>query len=119
VSQRHLRALICLSPMRFSEPQLIQLMRSVLEEVIAKVPVERSTPAIKAYLAEYLLKAAAQGQTSHDGPLNAAARTRFTSFCRFSRDPIRNAIEHRGVSFRELRLDEPPQGGLQCGLGPI
>jgi hypothetical protein len=55
------------------DPQLIQLMRSVLEEVMTKVPVEQSTPAIKAYLAECILKAAAQGQTSHDGLLNAAA----------------------------------------------
>jgi hypothetical protein len=54
------------------DPQLIQLMRSVLEEAMAKVPVDQSTPAIKAYLAECILKAAAQGQTSHDGLLNAA-----------------------------------------------
>ena len=55
------------------DPQLIQLMRSVLEEVMTKVPVEQSTPAIKAYLAECILKAAAQGQTSYDDLLAAAA----------------------------------------------
>jgi hypothetical protein len=55
------------------DPQLIQVMRIILEEVMAKVPVEQSTPAVKAYLAECILKAAAQGQTSHDGLLNAAA----------------------------------------------
>jgi hypothetical protein len=46
------------------DPRLIDLMRSVLEDVMAKVPVEYSTPATKAYLAECILKAAAQGHTT-------------------------------------------------------
>jgi hypothetical protein len=47
-------------------------MRTALEEIMTRVPVEYSTPAIKAYLAECILKAAAQGQTSYDGLLAAA-----------------------------------------------
>ena len=54
-------------------PELVQLMRNALEEVMTRVPLEYSTPASKAYLAECILKAAAQGQTSYDGFLAAAA----------------------------------------------
>jgi hypothetical protein len=54
------------------DPQLIQVMRSALEEVMMKVPLEYSTPPTKAYLAECILKAAAQGQTSYDGLVNSA-----------------------------------------------
>jgi hypothetical protein len=54
------------------DSELLQLMRTALEEVMTRVPVEYSTPALKAYLAECILKAAAQGQTSYDGLLAAA-----------------------------------------------
>ena len=47
-------------------PELIQTMRAALDEVMTKVPLERATPGIKAALAEYILKAAAEGQTSYD-----------------------------------------------------
>jgi len=47
------------------DPQLIQLIRSALEEVMAKVPLEHSTVATKAFLAEHILKAAAQGQITY------------------------------------------------------
>jgi hypothetical protein len=53
--------------------EFVQLMRTALEEVMTRVPVEYSTPALKAYLAECILKAAAQGQTSYDGLLAAAS----------------------------------------------
>jgi hypothetical protein len=46
-------------------PELIQTMRAALEEVMTKVPVEQATPGIKAALAEYILKTAAEGQTSY------------------------------------------------------
>jgi hypothetical protein len=46
------------------DPELVRLMREALEESMTKVPLEYSTPAIKAYLAECILKAAAQGQTA-------------------------------------------------------
>jgi hypothetical protein len=55
------------------EPQLVQIMRSALEDVMARVPLEHATPATKAYLAECILKAAAQGHTSYDSLVNSAA----------------------------------------------
>ena len=48
-------------------------MRAVLDEAISKIPVEQVTPAIKAHLAEFILKAAAEGQTSYDGLLASAS----------------------------------------------
>ena len=55
------------------DPQLIHIMRNALEDVMTRVPVEYSTSATKAYLAEHILKSAAQGQTSHDDLVAAAA----------------------------------------------
>ena len=46
-------------------PELIQMMRAALDEVMTKVPLEHATPGIKAALAEYILKAAADGQTDY------------------------------------------------------
>ena len=54
------------------DPALIEVMK-VLEDTMTRVPLEHSTPAAKAYLAEFILKAAAQGQTSYDGLIVAAA----------------------------------------------
>ena len=54
------------------DPQLVQVMRDALETVMTKVPAEHATPAVKAYLAECILKAAAQGQTAYDGLVAAA-----------------------------------------------
>jgi hypothetical protein len=42
-------------------------MRAALDEVMTKIPLEQATPGIKAALAECILKAAANGQTSYDG----------------------------------------------------
>jgi hypothetical protein len=53
-------------------PELVRLMRVVLDEVMTRVPVEQATPGIKAHLAEIILKAAAQGVTSYDGLIAAA-----------------------------------------------
>jgi hypothetical protein len=53
-------------------PELVRLMRMVLEEVMARVPSEQVTPGIKAHLAEIILKAAAQGETTYDGLVSAA-----------------------------------------------
>jgi hypothetical protein len=55
------------------DPQLIQVMKRVLEDVMARVPLEHSTPAAKAYLAEIILKAAAQGHTNYDALIAAAS----------------------------------------------
>lgn len=62
-----------MSPMPQFDLQLIQIMRNTLEEVMTRVPLEQATPATKAYLAEFILKTAAQGQTSYDGLLAAAS----------------------------------------------
>lgn len=55
------------------DAELVQVMRAVLEEIMQRVPAEYSTQATKAYLAECILKAAAQGQTSFDALMTAAA----------------------------------------------
>jgi hypothetical protein len=54
-------------------PELVLLMRTVLEEVMTRVPMHQATPGIKAHLAEIILKAAAQGETSYDGLIAAAS----------------------------------------------
>jgi len=55
------------------DPLLIQDMRNALEEVMTRVPLEHSTSATKAYLAECILKAAAQGHTSYNELIAAAS----------------------------------------------
>jgi len=55
---------------RFSEAEV---MRKVLEDIMTRVPLEHSTPAAKAYFAECILKAAAQGQTNYDALIVTAA----------------------------------------------
>jgi len=40
---------------------------------MTKVPVDQATPGLKARVAELILKAAAEGQTSHDGLLATAS----------------------------------------------
>ena len=52
-------------------PELIQIMRAALDEAMTKVPLEQATPGIKAALAECILKAAAEGQTSYEGLIAA------------------------------------------------
>jgi len=54
-------------------PELIQIMRSALDEVMTKIPADQATVALKARMAEFILKAAAEGQTSYDGLLAAAS----------------------------------------------
>jgi hypothetical protein len=54
-------------------PELIQTMRMVLEEVMTKIPVEQATPSVKVHLAEFILKAAAEGQTTYDSLLTSAS----------------------------------------------
>ena len=55
------------------DPELIEVLKKVLEDIMTRVPSEHSTPAAKAFFAEFILKAAAQGQTSYDALLAAAA----------------------------------------------
>lgn len=55
------------------DPELIQVMKRVLEDVMTKVPLEHSTPAAKAHLAEFILKAAAKGSTNYDALVAVAS----------------------------------------------
>lgn len=55
------------------DPALIEIMKRVLEDTMTRVPSQHSTPAAKAYFAECILKAAAQGKTSYDALILAAA----------------------------------------------
>jgi len=48
-------------------------MRAALDEVMTKVPLEQATPGIKAALAEYILKAAAEGETDYEGLVAAGS----------------------------------------------
>jgi hypothetical protein len=54
-------------------PELVQTMRAALDEVMTKVPVEQATPGVKTHMAEFILKAAAHGQTNYEDLLNAAS----------------------------------------------
>jgi hypothetical protein len=54
------------------DPELIQLMRRVLDDVMTKIPGEITGTTAKVYLAEAILKAAAQGHTSYNELLAAA-----------------------------------------------
>lgn len=54
------------------DPELVQVMRRVLEDAMTRVPLEVSGTTAKAYLAEAILKAAAQGHTSYNELLAAA-----------------------------------------------
>ena len=47
------------------DSELIALMRRVLDEVAAGLPPELASSSAKAYLAECILKAAAEGRTSY------------------------------------------------------
>jgi hypothetical protein len=58
--------------MSYFAPELVQTMRDVLDQAVMRLPLEYATPPVKAYLAECILKAAAQGHTSHDALLSAA-----------------------------------------------
>ena len=53
------------------DPELVALMRVALDEVMSRVPPEISNTSTKAYLAECILKAAAQGYTSYNELLAA------------------------------------------------
>ena len=54
-------------------PELIQIMRAALDDVMTKVPIDQASVAIKARMAELILKAAAEGHTSYDALLAAAS----------------------------------------------
>jgi hypothetical protein len=65
-------------------PALITVMRAVLEEAMTKVPAEQATTVTKAYLAEFILKAAAEGLTSYEGLMAAVINQLPTILSMFS-----------------------------------
>jgi hypothetical protein len=65
-------------------------MRAALEEAMTKVPSRQATPAIKAHLAQSILRAAAEGQTTAEGLLMAAINELPTILSFFS-DDVGNA----------------------------
>ncbi len=54
------------------DPELIAIMRAALDDVMIRIPAEQATSAVKAHMAEFILKAAAKGQTTYEGLLAAA-----------------------------------------------
>jgi hypothetical protein len=54
-------------------PEVIDVMRAALDAVMTKIPPDQATPAIKVRMAEVILKAAAEGQTTYDALLAAAS----------------------------------------------
>lgn len=48
------------------DPELIATMRHALDDVMARVPIDQASPAVKAHVAEYILKIAADGVTTYD-----------------------------------------------------
>ena len=54
-------------------PEVVQAMRAALDVVMTKIPAEQATQGVKAAVAEYILKAAAQGQTSSEALIAAAS----------------------------------------------
>jgi hypothetical protein len=63
-------------------PALITVMKSVLEDAMTQVPAEQATTVTKAYLAEFILKAAAGGLTSYEDLITEAlSRSSFPSLC--------------------------------------
>ena len=52
--------------------QMVRVMRTALDDVMKKVPSRYATLATKVYLAECILKAAAQGETSYGGFVDTA-----------------------------------------------
>jgi hypothetical protein len=58
------------------DPGLVQTMRDALDEAMTRVPPEYATVETKAYLAEYILRAAAQGRTTYRELVAAACHAR-------------------------------------------
>jgi hypothetical protein len=62
-------------------------MRSALDEVVTKIPANQATSAVKAKIAELILKTAAEGQRSYEGLISAASEQVPTIVSEFSSVP--------------------------------
>jgi hypothetical protein len=74
-------------------PDFVQTMRSTLDEVVTKIPENQATSAVRAKIAELILKTAAEGQRSYAGLINAASEQVPTIISEFSF--VRKAPEPR------------------------
>jgi hypothetical protein len=54
-------------------PEVIETMRAALDAVVSEIPAHQATAGVKAHLAEFILKTAAQGPTTYDGLVAAAS----------------------------------------------
>lgn len=54
-------------------PELIETMRAALDDVMTKVPADQVTQEMKAQMATFILKAAAEGQTTYEGLFSVAS----------------------------------------------
>ena len=54
-------------------PELVETMRAALDDVMTKIDVSQATPEIKIQIAEVILKAAADGETSYQALLATAS----------------------------------------------
>jgi hypothetical protein len=54
-------------------PEVIDTMRAALEAVMTRIPADQATPTIKVHMAEVILRAAAEGQTTYEGLVSAAS----------------------------------------------
>jgi hypothetical protein len=54
-------------------PELIETMRAALDDVMTKVPADQLTQELKTQMAAFILKAAAEGQTTYEGLLSVAS----------------------------------------------
>jgi hypothetical protein len=59
-------------------PELIHTMRATFDEAMSQIPANEITPGIKAYMAEFILKAATEGQTQHTMACWQQRRTKFS-----------------------------------------
>lgn len=60
--------------MSYYSPEVIQTMRAALDAVMTRIPANRATPEVKAYMAEIILKAAAKGQRRYESLFAAASK---------------------------------------------
>src|SRR5262245_45608259 len=54
-------------------PELIEAMRAAVDEVMTKIPPAKATPALKAHLAQFIVTAAEEGQTSYESLMAEAS----------------------------------------------
>jgi hypothetical protein len=68
-------------------PDFVHTMRSALDEVVTKIPANQATSAVKAKIAELILKTAAEGPRSYEGLISAVSEQVPTIVSEFSSVP--------------------------------